>query len=110
MSQDIPESDWKVLRQIHPVALERYCQKVLKEIAQVAADTTEGAHPRYRKIYGLVQERDEMIRAVFSGLRRSTGIMQLIMMDAQGLVTEEEIGRFTQSTRDVIARVAADRE
>jgi hypothetical protein len=109
MSQDIPESDWEVLRQLHPVALERYCQKALKRSRWSQRTRPKARASTLPQIYGVIHERDEMISAVFSGLRRSTGMMQLILMHAQGLVTEEEIGRFTQSTRDAIARVAAER-
>ena len=29
---DIKESDWKVFRKLREVALERYCERVLKEV------------------------------------------------------------------------------
>lgn len=30
MSKDFPESDWKILRALHKVALDRYCEQVLR--------------------------------------------------------------------------------
>jgi len=32
MSLDIKESDWKLFRRLHPVALERFCKQVIEEI------------------------------------------------------------------------------
>lgn len=32
MSREIKESDWKLLKQLHPVALERFSQRILSEI------------------------------------------------------------------------------
>lgn len=32
MPRAIPEADWKVLRRLHPLALERFCERVLCEI------------------------------------------------------------------------------
>ena len=35
MPRFIAEADWKVLRRVHPLALERYCERVLAEIERV---------------------------------------------------------------------------
>ena len=32
---DIPERDWKLFRQLQPLALERFCEKVLSEIRDI---------------------------------------------------------------------------
>ena len=37
---DIPERDWKLLRELAPVALNRFCEQILREAAAIAADTT----------------------------------------------------------------------
>ena len=29
MSREISEADWKLFRQLHPLALERFCERVL---------------------------------------------------------------------------------
>jgi hypothetical protein len=103
MSRDMPESDWKHFRQLHPIALDRYCQQVLDEIAQIAADTKETPHERYLRIYKVVQQRDRTISEAFNDLRRSTAIMRLLTICSLGVITEVEIGHFTQDTRDVIS-------
>jgi hypothetical protein len=51
MTRTIPESDWKVFRQLHPIALNRYCEEVLQDIAQIAGDTKTTPHERHLKIY-----------------------------------------------------------
>ena len=109
MSQNIPESDWKLFRQLHPIALGCYCQQVLDEIAQSVADTEETPHERYLKIYQVVQQRDRTISEAFNDLQRSTAIMQLLTIYSHGLITEDEIGRFTQDTRDMISRYSGQR-
>jgi hypothetical protein len=102
MSRDIPEPDWKVFRQLSRIALDRYCQRILDEIALIATDTKETAHERYGKIFEVVQQRDRTIAEAFDGMRRSTAILQLLIVCSHGLLTDEEIGKFTQNTRDVI--------
>jgi hypothetical protein len=37
---EIKESDWKVFRRLHSVALERYCRRVLEEVRVAAKATT----------------------------------------------------------------------
>jgi hypothetical protein len=42
--QEIKEPDWKVLRRVHPLALERFCERVLAEIDRVSRDGAKGHH------------------------------------------------------------------
>ena len=37
MSRQIPERDWKLFRKVREAALERYCERVLREIAELTA-------------------------------------------------------------------------
>jgi len=104
MTRNFPESDWRLFRQLHSIALERYCQKVLDEIAQLAVDSQTTAHQRYLKIYKAIQDRDRIIEEAFNDLRRSTALMRLITIHSYGLITNDEVSRFTQDTRDVISR------
>ncbi len=109
MSRDIPESDWKLFRQLHPIALNRFCEQVLADIAHIVADTKVTPHERYLRIYKLVEQRDQTIGEAFNDLRRSTAIMRLLTICSHHLITEDEIGRFTQETRDVISRFSTQR-
>lgn len=109
MSRDIPEADWKLFRQLHPVALNRFCEQVLADIAQIAGDTKTTPHERYLKIYKVVQQRDRTIGEAFNDLRRSTAIMRILSICSHRLFTEDEIGRFTQDTRDVISLFTTQR-
>ena len=107
MTRIFREADWKMFRQLHSIALERYCQKVLDEIAQLVADSKTTAHQRYLKIYKVIQERDRTIGEAFNDLRRSTALMRLVTIHSYGLITDDEIRGFTQETRDVISRLSA---
>ncbi len=109
MTRTIPESDWKLFTQLHPIALSRLCQQVLDDIAAIVGDKKTIAHERYLKIYKLVQQRDQTIGELFNDLRRSTAIMRLLAICSHNLITEDEIGRFTQETRDVISHFSTQR-
>ena len=106
MTRDFPESDWKALKQLHPIVLDRYCTQVLREIEKVAADSNRTAHQRYLEIFSLIDKRNETMSVAFDDLRRSTAFVRLANICACGLLTEEEKMRFTSETRDGLRLLA----
>ena len=94
MPGDINESDWKTFRQLRGIALERFCQRVLDEVGQIAADTDKTSHDRYRAVYKLVEERDEELAIAFNNPRRSDAFRQLLFIVSLGLLTEGELAQF----------------
>lgn len=102
MSREILESDWKVFRQLHPIALERFCQRVFSEIDRLASDTTKSGHERYLAVFELIQRRDREMAHAFDDLRRSTALRRLASIQSHELLTEEELARLSRQTRDVV--------
>ena len=103
MAHGIPESDWKLFRQLHPLARDRYCQRILQEIERLAAGRKKNSHQRYLEIYKLVEKRDREIGRAFDGLRRSTALSQLALIYSYGVITEEEFMRFSLESRERIS-------
>jgi hypothetical protein len=99
MSMHIPESDWRRFRELRVKLLERYCSRVLQEVAAASQAPEGSAHERYLHVFGLVRERDRELADAFDAYRRSTAIMQLQIMRRMGLLTEEELGLFSEETR-----------
>ena len=66
MSQNFSEADWKLLRELHPIALNRYCQKALEDIKQIADDADKSPHETDLEIYKAVQSQDQDIRLGFT--------------------------------------------
>jgi hypothetical protein len=66
----IAEADWKVLRRIHPLALERYCERVLAEIDRVTHNNAQSTHQRYLEIFKIIEQRDREISSIFNNLKR----------------------------------------
>jgi len=102
MSHEIKEPDWKLLRQISRVALERLCQRSLEEIDTIGSDSTKTYHQRYLDIFDIIRRRDKEIASAFNDMRRSTALSQLALIYSQGLLTGEEFLRFSQETRSVV--------
>lgn len=102
MMRQIKESDWKIFRQLHTVALERLCQQILSEVEHISAGRASSAHQKYLKIYELLQRRDKEVAELFDDFRRSTALIQLTNIKARGLLTEEEFLRFSEETRNFV--------
>ena len=102
--REIKESDWKVLRQLHPVALERFCKQALLRVDRINSDSSKSFHQKFLEIFYVTREGNEEIALVFDDLRRSTAMGHLFAMKSRGLLTEEEFSRFSPEIR---ARVGA---
>jgi len=102
MASDVPESDWKVFRDLREAALDRFCNDVLEELRRVLLDGSRGHHERYLAVYRLLQERDEKLARAFNDPRRSTMMWQLAAIHALGLLTPDELSGFTPETRQAV--------
>jgi hypothetical protein len=102
MIQAFPESDWKLLRKLHTVALERFCENVLSEVVQLTAATPPSWHARYLELYKLIEDRDHEMGTVFNDLRRSNALIHLLALRSRKLLTENEFAEFTSETQDKV--------
>jgi hypothetical protein len=98
--REIKESDWKLLRQLHPEALERLCKQILSEIERINSDRTKGFHQKYLDIYKVLHQRDKEMAQAFNDMRRSRAVTRIASIKALGLLTEDEFSRFSQETRE----------
>jgi len=104
MAGQIPESDWKVLRDLKPLALDRYCQRLLAEVEQIISSTTESHHERFLKTFRLIIERNKELGHAFDDMSRSNALIRLIAIRSHDLLTDEEFSRFNFETRNTINR------
>ena len=109
MSRDIPERDWNVFREFHRVARERFCERVLSEIASATSAPDQGAHRRYLRFFEIVRNKDKELGTLFDNPRRSSALGQLSMIASPGLVANEELSRFSSEARNSINALAAKR-
>ncbi|MGH8177549.1 MAG: peptide ABC transporter substrate-binding protein [Steroidobacter sp.] len=99
----IRESDWKRLRELKPVALDRFCSRVLSDVEKASSASAATSHQRYLTIYELIQDRDKELGQIFDGLSRSNAVGKLVLMYRAALVTEDELTSFSEEIRSVIA-------
>src|SRR5437879_4644526 len=67
---DVPESDWKVFRELEQRALERFCKRTLEEVQTILGHSSRSYHNRCLDVFRLLQTRDDESRACIQ--RRAT--------------------------------------
>jgi len=100
--REIKEPDWKVLRRVHPLALERFCERVLAEIDRVSRDGATSRHARYLQIFRIPQQRDREMSRLFDNPRCSHALTMLAQIRSQGLLTQDEFSSLSPETRGAI--------
>jgi hypothetical protein len=100
--REIKEPDWKVLRRVHPLALERFCEGVLAEIDRVSRNGAMSRHSRYLEIVRIIQQHDREMARLFDNPRRSHALMMLAQIRSQGLLTDDEFSSLSPETRSAI--------
>lgn len=100
--REIKEADWKVLRRVHPLALERFCERVLAQIDRAARDGAKSHHERYLQIFRIIKQSDREIACLFDNPRRSHALTMLAQIRSQGLLTEDEFSSLSPETRGAI--------
>jgi hypothetical protein len=99
---NFPESDWKVFRRVREAALQRFCRRILDEVAQLAGGSEQNSHEQYLKLYRLIDKRDDEVARAFNDFRRSTALGQICLMKRYNMLTDEELSQFSQQTRQLL--------
>jgi hypothetical protein len=100
--REFKEPDWKVLRRVHPLALERFCERVLAEIDRASHDGAMSRHARYLQVFRILPQRDREMALLFDNARRSHALTMLTEIRSQGLLTEDEFSSLSPETRAAI--------
>lgn len=103
MLNNFPESDWKSLSRLKPLALERLCQRILQEAGEILDRAKEGGgHSAYLELYKHIDFNDKTVADCFNDWRRSRAVETLIKWKAEGLLTDEEYSTFSAETRGLV--------
>ncbi|HWY74451.1 MAG TPA: peptide ABC transporter substrate-binding protein [Verrucomicrobiae bacterium] len=99
MSPHIPESDWRQFKKVHGTGLERFCARTMQEVEELISLGQGTAHERYLQVYELLKNRDKELARAFDDFRRSTAVMQLIIMRSMRLLSDEDLAGFSEQTQ-----------
>jgi len=102
MTREIKEADWKLFRKLHPIAVERFCQRIIEDVRSATSSRVDGYHDCYLKLFEQMRSRDREMASAFNDPRRSNAFILLANIKELGLLTEEEVMQFSPETRDAI--------
>ncbi len=100
--QHIEESDWRHLRNLQPVLLDRYCRRILSEVEDLVSKHEDPAHPRYLAMYKLIHDRDRELGGMFNDVRRSNALIRILLLRRNGVFTDDEFSGFGEETKSRI--------
>ena len=96
------ERDWKHLRTVHEIALERFCTQVLDDAVAIVQRGGLSAHERYLQLFQLLDERNAAMATAFDDMRRSTGLQRLIAMVGLDVLTRQELAGFNPDVQETV--------
>jgi hypothetical protein len=100
---EIKESDWKLLRELTPVAIARLCKRILAEVSRTCAPESEPYHDRFCKAHSIMESGNYELGIAFDNLRRSNALLRLTIMKGRGLITDEEFAKFSEETQQRVS-------
>lgn len=96
------ERDWKHLRTVHEIALERFCAQVLDDAVTIAQNSGLSAHERYLQLFQLLHEQNAAMATAFDDMRRSTGLQRLTAMAGLNVLTRQELAGFNPDVQETV--------
>ena len=96
----IIESYWKKFKELHKLALDRFCQGVLADAQTITQHDALSAQARYGMLYRLMRNRDNDIVRTFDPYSRYSALMALRMMVMHDLLTDAELLVLSESARE----------
>lgn len=97
-----PEADWKALRRMVPMLVERASARGLARAEAILTNRDKSAHERYLDLVECVDSERKHMADLFDDMRRSTARMALARMVHSGVVENDELAVFTKETRETI--------
>ena len=98
MPRGLPERDWQVFRELRNVALDRLCERALRDATAIMENSAKTHHERFLELYALFVDRNQDIARGFDAPRRSVVLSQLSFIHGLGLLEADELARFSAST------------
>jgi len=100
MKHDQPsESDWKKFRMIVPELRERYLRKRNSEIIVILRDESSTPTNIFWTASERIEEIGRILRSCLDGHTRSTMMNYLMIMCRHQMLTEEDLGGFSEEVR-----------
>jgi len=78
------------------------CGRILEKIEAVIKRKEISTHETYLKLWEIMKNEDEKIADMFNDIRRSNAVYKLTRWKHNSLITDEELTRFSDETKESI--------
>lgn len=106
MIDKIKESDWKYLKKLKPILLERACSQINKEAKTILENgVNHNQHEIYREMYKHYDKKDDLIAECFNDYRRSTAKFRILSLVRHGIMSDDEFQGFCDDTKRFVRSI-----
>ena len=102
---NMKESDWKIFRELHPIALQRAFDQTAPEIQRLSTEAGKSSKDRFWATFDYLKDQREEIGRLFDDFRRSTALLQLAFIVRKNYITADELARFSPDAQDFVRGV-----
>jgi hypothetical protein len=110
MPAEISERDWKLFKELHPIAMNRFFEKAVKEMQPLLWSKEKQAQERFLDALTYAQDKREQASRLFDDLRRSTALLIAGIVYANGFFTADEVSRFSPDAQQRFRTLGALRQ
>lgn len=106
---NVPESDWKVLRDLKQELLDAASEEVFKQILALC-DTREGRQYKVlRELHKLIGAEERRLAVMFEEMRPATALVKIMNLCKAGLIDEARFERFSAETQERVILLLHER-
>lgn len=102
-------NDWKLYQELHPLMSERYAAKIIAQIQHILSEPEAGSLAQIAGISKVLKDEKQNLANVTSCQSQKNAMLHLAVLDAHGLILDEELPKFSEETRGSIDRFRANR-
>ena len=102
MISKVAESDWKRFHRLREEALDRFCQRILEEVAGILSGPDRSHHEKFLEAHRILMIRNEEMAKAFDAPARSRTILQLALIHDLGLLGPNDLIEMTSKTQDQV--------
>jgi hypothetical protein len=105
----IPEGDWRVLRDLKQELLDTASDEVLQRADAILAARQGRPYEALLELRSLLDAEDRRLAVLFDDMRPTTAMVRIINLCKLGLFKEEHFARLSPATRDRIIALLEER-
>ena len=109
MNGPMNASDWKIYRELHPVMSERYAAKMIAQIQQILSEPGASSLAQIAGIAKVLRDEEQSLADATRHQSRANAMLHLAAMDADGLIPDEVLTKFSEEARGIIDKFRANR-